>query len=213
LRGAAQQSVAANQQQLGSIDVGCRLAAYSVGRVGPGQCCCWPLNADPLGRKNIDSLDTFALLSELAIALMGFAGVVAAFAGRDRTYAPVEKKRLKALFQTGGIVLIGSLAVPSLSSAGLANSATFRIVSMAVALCMVGLTIFSMPDSVRDMRDPDTTTTPWVTGINVAMLLCIISLFAADALWIGEAWPLLSGFSILLIHGVWVWALLLTRRN
>jgi hypothetical protein len=42
--------VAADQQQLGSIDLGCSLAAYCFGRDGTGQRCCWPLNADPLGR-------------------------------------------------------------------------------------------------------------------------------------------------------------------
>ena len=161
----------------------------------------------------IDSLDTFALLSELAFGLLGFSGVVAAFAGRDRTYALVEKQRLRGLFHIGGIVLIGSLAVPSLSSAGLANSATFRIVGTATVLCMLAFSMVNMPDSVRAMRDPDTTTTPWVTGINVAMLVVTISLFAADALWFGEAWPLLFGFSILLIHGVWVFFRLLTHRN
>jgi GNAT superfamily N-acetyltransferase len=36
-------------QQLGPIDLGCCLAAYCVCRVGSGQRCCWPLNADPLG--------------------------------------------------------------------------------------------------------------------------------------------------------------------
>ena len=144
---------------------------------------------------------------------MGFAGVAAAFAGRDRTYAPVEKERLKSLFLSGSIILIGSLAVPSLSDAGLANSATFRIVGMAVALCLLGLAIARMPSNVRAMRDPETTTEPWVVGINFAMLGVTVSLFAADALWIGKAWPLLSGFSILLAHGVWVFFRLLTRRN
>ena len=139
--------------------------------------------------------------------------MAAAFAGRDRTYAPVERDRLKGLFQTGGIILIGSLAVPSLSGAGLANPAIFRIVGLAVALCLLALSIAYMPGNVRAMRDPETTTGPWVVGINVAMLGVTVSLFAADALWIGEAWPLLFGFSILLIHGVWVFFRLLTRRN
>ena len=46
---AAQQGVAADHQQLGSIDLGCRPAAYFGGRVAPGQRCCWPLDADPFG--------------------------------------------------------------------------------------------------------------------------------------------------------------------
>jgi hypothetical protein len=38
-----------DHQQLSSIDLGCRLAAYFWGWVGSGQRFCWPLNADPLG--------------------------------------------------------------------------------------------------------------------------------------------------------------------
>ena len=70
-----------------------------------------------------------------------------------------------------------------------------------------------MPGNVRAMRDSETTTEPWAVLINFTMLGVTFSLFAADALWIGEAWPLLSGFSILLAHGVWVFFRLLTRRN
>jgi len=38
-------------QQLDSIDLSCGLAAYCCGWVGPGQRCCWPLNADLLASK------------------------------------------------------------------------------------------------------------------------------------------------------------------
>jgi len=42
-------AIAADHQQLVSIDVLSRLAAYFGGRIGCGQRCCWPLSADPLG--------------------------------------------------------------------------------------------------------------------------------------------------------------------
>jgi len=42
-----------DRQQPGLIDLGCRRAAYSGGRVGIGQRCCWPLNADPLGGRAV----------------------------------------------------------------------------------------------------------------------------------------------------------------
>jgi hypothetical protein len=42
------QSAAADQQQLASIDPGCRLAAYSGVRIGLGQRCCWPLNTSQI---------------------------------------------------------------------------------------------------------------------------------------------------------------------
>jgi hypothetical protein len=48
-RGAIEQTVGADHQQLSLIDVACHLAAYLASRVGAGQRCCWSLNADPLG--------------------------------------------------------------------------------------------------------------------------------------------------------------------
>ena len=42
-----------DQQQPSQIDLGCNLAAYSVLRIGSGQRCCWPLNADPLDRIRV----------------------------------------------------------------------------------------------------------------------------------------------------------------
>lgn len=44
-----QQGVEPDCQQLGSIDLGCHLAAYFEGRIGSGQHCCRPLSASPLG--------------------------------------------------------------------------------------------------------------------------------------------------------------------
>jgi hypothetical protein len=47
LTNAAEQGVAADHRSLSPIDLGCRLAANWVGRIGSSQRCCWRLNADP----------------------------------------------------------------------------------------------------------------------------------------------------------------------
>ncbi|MGH0029313.1 MAG: hypothetical protein ACQGVC_05955 [Myxococcota bacterium] len=49
--------------------------------------------------------EPFALLAELAIALAGFAGVAAAFAGKERAYGPSERLRLFSLFLDSGTIL------------------------------------------------------------------------------------------------------------
>jgi hypothetical protein len=54
---AAQQGVEPDCQQLRSIDLGRHLAAYCVDRVGTGQRCCQPVNADPLGRTHVTVAD------------------------------------------------------------------------------------------------------------------------------------------------------------
>ena len=48
---AAQQCIATDHQQLGSIDPGCPLAAYCVGRVGPGRRRCRSVSARSVGRR------------------------------------------------------------------------------------------------------------------------------------------------------------------
>jgi hypothetical protein len=67
-----------------------------------------PPNADPLGDV-VDPQPAFALIAELALALAGFAGVAAAFGGRDRSYAPVELTRLRVLFSHAFLALSTSL--------------------------------------------------------------------------------------------------------
>lgn len=44
-------------QQLSSIDLGCHLAAYFGRRVGAGQRCCQPANADPLAGQEAPALN------------------------------------------------------------------------------------------------------------------------------------------------------------
>jgi hypothetical protein len=70
-----QQRVAADHQQLGSIDLGCRLAAYFESRIGSGQRCCWPLNAGPLGGADpVTNRERAAAVCYLApaVLLLGF---------------------------------------------------------------------------------------------------------------------------------------------
>jgi hypothetical protein len=48
---AVQQGATADQQQLGSIDLGYHLAAYFMDGIEFGRRCFWPLNADPFVRR------------------------------------------------------------------------------------------------------------------------------------------------------------------
>jgi hypothetical protein len=62
-----------DHQQPGSIDLGCRLAAYLCGRVGSGQRCCWPLKPDPLGGVADTPLKKVAFVASLAIGFIAVA--------------------------------------------------------------------------------------------------------------------------------------------
>ena len=72
-----------------------------------------------VGRRTIEAESTFALIAELAVGLAGFGGVAAAFGGRDRSYAPVELTRMRALFAHAALVLASSLLATSLLWFGL----------------------------------------------------------------------------------------------
>jgi hypothetical protein len=65
---------------------------------------------------------TFSLHAELALGLAGFAGVTAAFGGRDREYSGARLLRLSGIFQTAGCVLAGSLCVETAAAVNWANA-------------------------------------------------------------------------------------------
>ena len=72
-----------------------------------------------------DSIQLFTIFPELALALAGFAGVAATFSGRDRSYDPAEKERLKGLFLIAGSTIIVSISIIALYSAGLTASTVY----------------------------------------------------------------------------------------
>jgi hypothetical protein len=82
---AAQQAVEPDCQQLGSIDPGCHLAAYSVGRVEAGQRCCQPLNADPLGGE----IDPMQIVTHTPlVSLAGLIAVLGCSTPQTASFSP-----------------------------------------------------------------------------------------------------------------------------
>jgi branched-subunit amino acid ABC-type transport system permease component len=58
----------------------------------------------------INISDAVELYAELSLALAGFAGVVTAFAGRERAFRPSERMRLVGIVVLSASVLGGCLA-------------------------------------------------------------------------------------------------------
>jgi hypothetical protein len=54
-----------------------------VGRIGSGQHCCWPLNADPLGGI-LQHSEILIVVAECGVALAGFAGLISVFGSSKR---------------------------------------------------------------------------------------------------------------------------------
>lgn len=156
--------------------------------------------------------DSIALYAELALALAGFAGVVSAFAGRERQFRPVERLRLEGLMSLSGTVLAGCLAYIVASLAGIAEASVLVITAIVclIPTCAIGLLV---PELWRRSKDADATVAQWSLYLVSALMLVDLLLFGSAIFVPGSAWMIALGFSLLLLHGLWLFVLLLTRAN
>ena len=158
------------------------------------------------------SEELFELIAELAIALAGFAGVAAAFAGRERAFEPTERIRLLALFLNSGTILTGCGGVFILTLAGASPDVTFRVAGLAPSF------LFGIPGVVwgirayQAARDPGSTSELWALHLNSVYVFVVVSCCAGTALT-GPAYLLATAFWIQLVYSLWMFWRLLTRRN
>ena len=156
--------------------------------------------------------DAVELYAELSLALAGFAGVVTAFAGRERKFRPIERMRLVGIVVLSGSVLGGCLAYVSASIAGLSE----RQVESAAGI--VGLLVISplfrlLPRLWTRSRDADATVESWSLFLVTTSFVLQIPLLSTAALGFGSGWQLALAFSLQLLQGLWLFFLLLTREN
>ena len=157
--------------------------------------------------------DSIGLYAELALALAGFAGIVSAFAGRERQFRPVERLRLDGLMMLSGTVLAGCLAYIVGSVAGIAESSVLVITAMVCLIPTAAIALFMFPELWRRSKDADATVAQWSLYLVSALILADLTLFGAAIFVPGSAWMIALGFSLLLLHGLWMFVLLLTRAN
>lgn len=169
---------------------------------GPGQ-----------GRSILSLPDLFALYSELAVAIAGFAGVASAFAGRDRRFRPTELVRLHGVLLNSSTVLAGCLAFYCASAMDLGSDAITRAAGAVSLVFSLPLPLVLVPRGWRYSRDPDSTTEPWVLYVIVVYGATIFGLYAGATLLADAAVLLVIGFSLQLLFGLWMFARLLTRPN
>ena len=156
--------------------------------------------------------DAVELYAELSLALAGFAGVVTAFAGRQREFRPVERMRLVGIVVLSGSVLGGCLAYVSASIAGFSDG---RVESAAgiTGLVLISPLFRLLPQLWMRSRDADATVDPWSLYLVTTLFMCQIPLLSAAALGFGSGWQLALSFSLQLLEGLWLFFLLLTREN
>jgi len=151
----------------------------------------------------------FELLSELAIAVAGFAGVAVALGGRDRSFGPMELVRITSLFLYSALVLAGCFGLFALAAADVSAAIAVRVVSFGEAIGFVVFTAATAPDAIRNTR-PNESWVPFAVigtyGVNI--LICLVNGFV-----VASEWPLLVVFSITILQSLWLFHRLLTRRG
>ncbi|MFT4518139.1 MAG: hypothetical protein ACI9JM_000516 [Halioglobus sp.] len=157
--------------------------------------------------------NSIALYAELALALAGFAGIVSAFAGRERQFRPVERLRLGGLMSLSGMVLAGCLAYIVGSLAGIAEATVLVITATVCLIPLSALVLFRLPQLWRRSEDADATVAKWSLYLVAALMLADLLLFGAAIFVPGSAWMIALGFSLMLLHALWMFVLLLTRAN
>ena len=158
------------------------------------------------------SLQSFELIAELALALVGFAGVAAAFGGAAREFRPTERERYVGLFFYAGVSLAGSLTVVVCSSAGLAESEVFRVASIVSLAGVLGV----LPRhrlAYLAARTPDSSSERWALYLTTASIIALLLVYAGNALVLASPWPLSAGYSMQLLLGVWLFFRILFRAN
>ena len=156
---------------------------------------------------------TFELLSEVAIAVAGFAGVASAFGGRDRSFGPIDLLRLTALFQYSGVVLGGCFALFTFEATGLGPSISFGVVSLAAAI-LYGLLAFStLPRAYRLATSEETSTSPGRIYFIAATHFIFVPILTFNAVVLSREWPIIVVFSSSLLIALWLFHGLLTRKG
>jgi hypothetical protein len=167
-----------------------------------------------LGGHEIEQLETFTLLAELALGLAGFTGVAAAFGGRDRTYAAIERFRLEGIFLTAAGAMVGSLCVLTLTGAGRPTTEAYRWASLVSApVLLFTLLRIASPSMLALMRDPNSSASPWIHALGTTLIAACLFLLAGNFIAWWDAWPLFAAFSLQLTWGLFLFARLLTQRN
>ncbi len=157
--------------------------------------------------------DLFPLYSELALGLLGFVGVVSAFAGRDRVFMPTERIRFLGVVMASVVVLVGCFSFFAAQAAGMDEGMSLRLAGVGPLLISLAELGILMPATVRAARDPESTTEPWSLAVSFSVLATNIVLGGAAIAAIASYACLVLGFSITLLHGIWMFVRVLTRRN
>lgn len=157
--------------------------------------------------------DAIVLFAEISVALAGFAGVATAFAGRERTYTLLDRGRVRAILGLPAIVLTGCLAFLTVSLGSDSLELATRAAAAASLLACVPLYVGVVVPAVREFRGPDSQADPWVIYLSTTLVATATLLYLWVAIEPGDLWVLGGGFSLQIVHALWMFVRLLTRAT
>jgi hypothetical protein len=154
--------------------------------------------------------ETFSLVAELAVAFVGFSGIVVALGRRQMgDLNPLERRRLANLFWQAFAALITSLFVLTLLHAKVPVVVIWRLASAAWAAAAVLLAALDWR-RVRALSEPERALLgrPLVAAVYGAVIL-IALLQVSNSVYLHTVWPILVAVSVNLLIAFLLFVLLL----
>ena len=141
----------------------------------------------------MDPAETLVGITEVAVALAGFTGVVVAFGSRrEGAWHPGDKLRLGFLLEASLTAAGFALFALLLISAKLQTSIIWIVCSCTWAAYMV----FSLVTSrimLRENQDSHGDIDRLANGITATLFMLMIVLQIVNAVWLHTLWPFLAG--------------------
>ena len=154
--------------------------------------------------------ETFSLVAELAVAFVGFSGIVVALGRRQSgNLSPLERRRLGNLFSQAFAALITSLVALTLLHAEVSEMVVWRLASAAWAFAATTMLARDWR-RLRALSEPERALVDrrLLVVIYAAVILTVL-LQASNSVHLHTLWPLLVAVSLNLLIAFQVFVLLL----
>ena len=157
--------------------------------------------------------DLLALFAELSLVLAGFVGVVSAFSGRDRVHGPADLVRLRHVLGCAATVLAGCLAYYTSEAGGLSVSSSLGVAGIAAAVVAVVSKSATFKPTWQYFGTAESTTERWALVVGWGTTFASVLLFVSAASLDEKLFPMVGGFSLELLSGLWIFSRLITRSS
>ncbi|MBW2292906.1 MAG: hypothetical protein JRG89_19555 [Deltaproteobacteria bacterium] len=133
--------------------------------------------------------DALGAAIEVSIAMVGFAGIVAAVGRRGAgDWNPLDQLRLRILLTAGGVAGAFAFFPFVLLDTGLAPELCWRIGTGVMALWFIGIRIYRQRQATRMGLTPFMPL-PFFLIVHLPIIMAL----AINTIWLGDSWPYVLG--------------------